>query len=224
MKVFRRLSFCRFNKSMIRVLIVDDIKILCQGLELTLKQDNEIEVIGAARNGKEAFEICKNELPDVVLMDMRMPEYDGAYAIELIKETYPQIKILVFTTFDDEDTVNIALSSGADGYILKEMEDDVIISAVRCIYFGVNVFGSTVFSMVKNVTKYKQNKQGTVDITQRELKILSYISKGYNNKQISEELYLAEGTVRNGISKLLDKLELKDRTQLAVYAVKNGIE
>lgn len=208
---------------MIRVLIVDDIKILCQGLHVTLKQDNEIEVIGEVYNGKEAVEICEKELPDVVLMDMRMPEYDGAYATRIIKKKHPQIKILVLTTFDDEETVKAALQSGADGYILKEMEDEMIISSVKSVYHGVNVLGNTIFSMMKDSTNGLQDCEKTPEITTREKELLTYISKGYNNKEIAETLHLAEGTIRNSISKLLEKLQLKDRTQLAIYAVKNGI-
>lgn len=208
---------------MIRVLIVDDVKILCQGLSVTLKQDREIEVIGEVYNGKDAVAFCDKEQPDIVLMDMRMPEYDGAYATSMIKKKHPDIKVLVLTTFDDEETVKAALQSGADGYILKEMEDEIIISSVKSVYHGVNVLGNTVFSMMKESAKESQSCAENKDINKRERELLVFISKGYNNKEIAQKLSLAEGTVRNGISKLLEKLELKDRTQLAIYAVKNGI-
>ncbi len=209
---------------MIRVLIVDDIKILCQGLEVTLKKDNEIEVIGMVHNGKAAVEFCQRQLPDVVLMDMRMPDYDGAYATQMIKKDYPQVKILVLTTFDDEKTIKDALASGADGYILKEMEDDMIISSVKSTYHGVKVLGNTVFSVIKNASGGFEKRKEISNISDRDRDILRYVSKGYNNKEIADKLYLAEGTVRNGISRLLEKLQLKDRTQLAIFALKNGIE
>ena len=208
---------------MIRVLIVDDMKILCQGLKVTLNQSREIDVVGEAYNGKDAVTICKVKQPDVILMDMHMPDYDGAYATSIIKKEYPNIKILVLTTFDDEETVKTALQSGADGYILKEMDDEMIISSVKSVYYGVNVLGNTIFSLMKDSIDGIQSCKEKLNITQREYEFLLYVSKGYSNKEIAEILCLAEGTVRNAISKLLEKFQLKDRTQLAVYAVKNGI-
>lgn len=209
---------------MIRVLIVDDVRILCQGLEVILKQDEDISVIGMVYDGREAVEACGRLKPDVVLMDMRMPEYDGAYATKRIKEKYKEIKVLVLTTFDDTETVKKALDSGADGYILKEAEDEKIISSIKSIYHGVTVLGNSVFQQMKDGVK--EESRSILDdfgMTDRECEMLSYIAKGYNNKEIAVKLHLAEGTVRNNISKLLEKLKLKDRTQLAVYAVKNGI-
>lgn len=210
---------------MIKVLIVDDIKILCQGLEVILKQESDIEVLGMAYNGKQAVEACDKLKPDVVLMDMRMPEYDGEYATKIIKERFPNIKVLILTTFDDEETVNRALSSGADGYILKESEDEKVISSIKSVYHGVTVLGNSVFQQMRgNIKEADKENQISLDITEREREILSYIARGYSNKEIAAELHLAEGTLRNGISRLLEKLKLKDRTQLAVYAVKNGID
>lgn len=210
---------------MIRVLIVDDIKILCNGLNAALKQDSDIEVVGMVYDGRQAIEACGSLKPDVVLMDMRMPEYDGAYATKKIKEKYQEIKVLILTTFDDTDTVQKALASGADGYILKEAEDEKIISSIKSVYHGVTVLGNSVFQQVKkSVKELKSSIPDHLNITKRECEMLSYIAKGYNNREIATKLHLAEGTVRNNISRLLEKLKLKDRTQLAVYAVKNGID
>ena len=111
---------------MIKVLIADDIQILRQGLAAILVRDPEIQVAGLAANGREALELCEKHQPDVVLMDMRMPEYDGSWGIRQIKQQFPRIRVLVLTTFDDDETVEAALSSGADGYILKEMEDEKV--------------------------------------------------------------------------------------------------
>ena len=117
---------------MIKAVIADDIQILRQGLRAILEQDKDIQVVGLAADGREAWQLCRKHRPDVVLMDMRMPEYDGSYGITRIKEDYPDIKVLVLTTFDDRETVDAAVGSGADGYILKEMEDDKVIpSAVK---------------------------------------------------------------------------------------------
>ncbi len=215
-----------------KVLIADDIMILRQGLKAVLEQDAEIEVVTLAENGKEAFEKCKVYRPDVVLMDMHMPDYDGAYGISAIKEYYPEIKVLVLTTFDDEETIRKALDSGADGYILKEMEDEKVIASVKSVYVGMNIFGGDVYRVMKsrmNQVEESTQKKGVSQeeqqcFTARELDIIKLVAQGYDNKDIATKLFLAEGTVRNNISRVLDKLSLKDRTQLAVYAVKHGMD
>ncbi len=215
----------------IKVLIADDIMILRQGLRAVLEQDEDIQVVALAENGKEAFEKCKVFRPDVVMMDMRMPEYDGAYGIQAIKEQCPDVKVLVLTTFDDEETINKALSSGADGYILKEMEDAKVIASVKSVYSGISVFGDGVYRVMRKqmeeagqAIKQETAQDENTILTARELDVVKLVAQGYDNKEIAAELYLAEGTVRNQISKILEKLELKDRTQLAVYAVKHGLD
>ena len=214
---------------MIKVLIADDLSMLRQGIQVILEQDSDIEVCALASNGKEAFELCGEHRPDVVLMDMRMPEFDGAYGTQKIKEAYPDTRVLVLTTFDDEETVAEAMGSGADGYILKEMDNVKIIQSVKAVSSGINVFGPNVYSGIqKKITEIpKQNCQPNNDavseLSPRELEIMVLIAEGLDNKNIASKLFLAEGTVRNNISRMLDKLGLKDRTQLAVYAVKNNI-
>ncbi len=213
----------------IKVLIADDIMILRQGLKAVLEQDEEIEVVSLAQNGKEAFEKCKIHRPDVVLMDMRMPDYDGAFGIRSIKENCPGIKVLVLTTFDDDETIEKAVQSGADGYILKELEDAKVISSVKSVYDGMSIFGSRIYQVMKS--KMDQPAAAAPvdtgiaeELTDREKDVLRLVAKGYDNKEISAELYLAEGTVRNLVSRLLEKLDRKDRTQLAIYAVKHGLD
>lgn len=213
----------------IKVLIADDIMILRQGLKAVLEQDPELQVVALAENGKEALEKCKVYRPDVVMMDMRMPDYDGAYGIRAIKEQLPDIRVLVLTTFDDEETIEKAVSSGADGYILKEMEDAKVIASVKSVYAGMSIFGSGVYQVMKKQMEAGPSRQQPADaeesgLTPRELDVVKLVAQGYDNKEIATELYLAEGTVRNQISKILEKLELKDRTQLAVYAVKHGLD
>lgn len=217
----------------IKVIIADDIMILRQGLKAVLEQDEQIEVVALAENGKEAFEKSRVYKPDVVLMDMRMPDFDGAYGICAIKEAESQVRVLVLTTFDDEETIGRALESGADGYILKEMEDAEVISAVKGVYGGLNIFGGEVYRTMQGKMAQKQETAPsgsrpyageTPSFTDRERDILRLVAQGCDNKEIAGLLYLAEGTVRNQVSRLLDKLSLKDRTQLAVYAVKHGLD
>lgn len=210
---------------MIRVVVADDIRILRQGLAAILGRTGELEVAGLAADGKEAWELCRDQKPDVVLMDMRMPEYDGSWGIRRIKEDFPEIKILVLTTFDDTETVQAAVESGADGYVLKEMEDDRLIQSVKAVYAGIRVFGDRVFEeMRRQMAQAKKRPEKIEGITEREREVMRCVARGMDNKEIAAELFLAEGTVRNHISRLLEKLKLKDRTQLAVFTVKNQLD
>ena len=210
---------------MIRVVIADDIQILRLGLKAILSQDPQIQVTGLAANGKEALDLCKEQAPQVVLMDMRMPEYDGSWGISRIKEDFPKVRILVLTTFDDARTVQAAVDSGADGYVLKEMEDHRLIQSVKAVAAGIRVFGDSVFEGMRRQMASAKGKPDKVEgITDRERDIMRCVARGMDNKEIAAELFLAEGTVRNHISRLLDKLKLKDRTQLAVFTVKNQLD
>lgn len=207
---------------MIKVIIADDVQILRSGLRAVLSSDNDIKVVGEASDGKEAYEMSVRLQPDVVLMDMRMPEHDGGYGTRKIKDMLPNVKVLVLTTFDDKETVDRAISSGADGYILKEMDNDKIINSIKAVAGGINVFCDNIFRSIKKDVMVQQDAKN-FDLTDREIEFLRLICDGFDNKEIASKLFLAEGTVRNGISRLLEKLKLKDRTQLAVFAIKNNI-
>lgn len=207
---------------MISVIIADDVKILRTGLKAVLSGDSEINVVGEASDGKEAYEMSIRLRPDVVLMDMRMPDYDGGYGTRKIKDTLPDIKVLVLTTFDDKETVDKAIASGADGYILKEMDNDKIINSIKAVSGGINVFCNNIFRSIKKDVVVQQDAKN-FDLTDREIDFIRLICEGYDNREIASKLFLAEGTVRNGISRLLEKLGMKDRTQLAVFAIKNNI-
>ena len=207
---------------MINVILADDVKILRAGLKAVLVNDNDINVVGEASDGKEAYEMCVRLKPDVVLMDMRMPDYDGGYGTRKIKDTLPDIKVLVLTTFDDKETVEKAISSGADGYILKEMDNDKIINSIKAVAGGINVFCDNIFRSIKKDVLLQQDAKN-FDLSERDVNILRLICDGFDNKEIASQLFLAEGTVRNSVSKLLEKLNVKDRTQLAVFAIKNNL-
>ncbi len=210
------------HDKIIKVIIADDVQILRTGLKAVLSQDDSINVVGEAVNGKEAYELSVRLKPDVVLMDMRMPDYDGGCGTRLIKKKLNSVKVLVLTTFDDKETVEKAMSSGADGYILKEMDNEQIINSIKAVAGGINVFCDNVFQSIKKDSTIQQNPKN-FDLTEREIDFLRLICDGCDNKEIAAQLFLAEGTVRNGISRLLEKLKLKDRTQLAVFAIKNNI-
>jgi DNA-binding NarL/FixJ family response regulator len=204
---------------LIKVIIADDDDIFRNGLKIIIEQDKDIKVCGLAGDGNAAYNLCKSENPDIVLMDMQMPYCDGSDATFKIKQEFPNIKVLVLTTFDDKATVSKALTSGADGYVLKDVDENKIINAIKSTLLNINVFGKSVFDNLKN--KLINNSAPAVKLTNRETELLVNVAKGLSNKEIAKTMFLSEGTVRNNISALLLKLKLRDRTQLAVYAVKN---
>lgn len=206
---------------MIKILLADDVQILRAGLKAVIAGDSELKVVGEAANGKEALAMAVRLHPDVVLMDMRMPDFDGSYGTRQIKQALPDVKVLVLTTFDDQETVDRAIAAGADGYILKEMDNDKIVSSIRAVAGGMTVFCDNIFRSIKKTVVQASPKD--FGLTERETDFIRLICEGADNKEIAATLYLAEGTVRNGISRLLEKLHLKDRTQLAVFAIKNNI-
>jgi DNA-binding NarL/FixJ family response regulator len=213
----------------IKVLIVDDNIILRSGLKTIIQQEQDIKVVGCARNGKEALELCDKLLPDLVLMDIKMPVYDGVEGTKLIKEKHKEIKIIMLTTFDDEEYITKALINGADGYILKDIGDQELINVIKNTAKGFVVVQQSVLRDIRNkyetAIKMKNVRNITIDInlTNREKSIIKLIVDGKKNKEIAKELYLAEGSVRNIISSVLEKLKLQDRTQLAVFAIKNNL-
>lgn len=215
---------------MIKVLLVDDQDILVEGLKLILGMEQDIEIVGTANNGKKAYEACKWKKPDVVLMDIQMPELNGVEATSIIKKDFPDIKIIVLTTFNDDQYIYDALKNGASGYLLKDTSPSEIAKAVRTVYNGGALIQSEV--AVKVIDKFSQLANKTVDknidpkvelLTEREIEILRLIAEGKNNKEIADELFLSQGTVKNHITRTLIKLDLRDRTQLAVFALKNDL-
>lgn len=215
---------------MIKVLLVDDQDILVEGLKLILGMEEDIEITGTANNGKKAYEACKWNRPDVVLMDIQMPEWNGVEATLKIKHDFPEVKVIVLTTFNDDQYIYDALKNGASGYLLKDASPSEIAKAIRTVYKGGALIQSEV--AVKVIDKFSQLANETVDknkdkrvelLTEREIEILRLIAEGKNNQEISEELFLSQGTVKNHITRVLIKLDLRDRTQLAVFTIKNNI-
>ncbi len=213
---------------MIKVLLVDDQDILIQGLKLILGAEEDIEISGTANNGKKAYEACKWNKPDVVLMDIQMPEVNGVEATAMIKKDFPNIKIIVLTTFNDDQYIYDALKNGASGYLLKDTSPSEIAKAVRTVFNGGALIQSEV--AVKVIEKFSQLAKDTVDkptdpkvelLTEREIEICRLIAEGKSNQEIAEELFLSQGTVKNHITRVLIKLDLRDRTQLAVFTIKN---
>lgn len=205
-----------------KVLIVDDDALIREGLELLLGIEPDFQVVGTASNGQEAFEICRKEKPDVVLMDIRMPVMDGVLGTKLIKSHFKDVKVVILTTFKDDEYIKEALKTGAEGYILKNQPADSIMESLRVVNKGNIVLERQVANALSSMLKEdKKAEPEHLDISQRELEILKLVGEGLSNREIARKLYLSEGTTRNYVTGLLEKLGLRDRTQLAIFYIRN---
>lgn len=206
----------------VKVLIVDDDALIRDSLAILFKLEDDFEVVGTASNGKDAFEKCGQGNPDIVLMDVRMPVMDGVLGTKLIKEHFKDIKVVILTTFKDDEYIMEAVKNGAEGYILKNQSSDSIIESLRTVASGNKVFERNVADALTTMLKEEKKKPDiNINLTEREMDILSLVAEGLSNKEISEKLFLSDGTVRNYVTNLLEKLNLRDRTQLAIFYLKN---
>lgn len=211
---------------MVRVMIVDDQAIVRQGLKVMLEQDENIKVTQEAENGQEAIAILeKNHLIDVILMDVRMPVMNGMEATRTIKSRWPEVKIIILTTFNDEQYAMETLKDGASGFLLKTADSKQLIRAVySALNDGMPIHEDVTAKVIPNLMKREEEKVEIPEyLTDRELAIIKRVGEGKTNKEIAEELFISVGTVKNHISAILQKLELRDRTQLAIFAVKHHL-
>ena len=212
----------------IKVMLVDDEQLIRSGLKIMLETYPDIEVIHQAGNGREAFECCQIEVPDVVLMDIRMPVSTGIEGTKLIKEAYPEVKIVMVTTFQDTEYIVEAMQYGASGYLLKDSSYEAIYDGIKVALSGKVVMDATVSEKLvmqpkAQTTTNQQTDISSLGLTEREIELIRLVSQGLNNKEISEALFLSEGTVKNNISTILSKLALRDRTQLVIFAYDHHI-
>ena len=200
----------------IKVIIVDDSDFVRDGMRIILSVDEEFQVLGCAKNGKEALELAIKEKADVILMDIQMPEMDG---IEATKEIVRRKlgKVLILTTFDDDELVEKALKNGADGYLIKNHTPDQLKQMIKSVFHGVNIIDEKIFSKFTDMGIKSSSNFDSSIFTTRELDIILAISEGLSNKEIAEKLFISEGTVKNHISTILEKGGLSHRTQVAVY-------
>src|SRR5690625_2853836 len=207
---------------MIRVVVVDDHEIVRKGLIAFLQTDPAIDVIGEAGSGQEGEKIVKNMQPDVVLMDLMMENGTGIEATKAIIAQYPQIRIIILTSYYDDEQVFPAIEAGAFSYILKTSSATEIADAIKKAAAGENVIEPKVAG--KMMTNFRREKRKLhEDLTDRELEVLICIGNGMTNQEISEKLYIGIKTVKTHVSNILSKLEVHDRTQAAVYAHKNQL-
>ncbi len=214
----------------IKILIADDQELIRQSLQIILSNEPDFTVTENAANGLEVIRSVRRERPDVILMDIRMPEMDGVVCTQIIKENYPDIKIIILTTFDDDEYVFNALKFGASGYLLKGISIEELTKAIRKVYQGNAMINEDIASKV--VRLFSRMAQGSFSIQvdekqsqelkESEWEIIVQVGRGYSNKEIASTLNLSEGTVRNNLSHILSKLGLRDRTQLAIWAVQTG--
>lgn len=211
---------------MITVLLVDDQRLIRDGLKTMIDLEEDMKAIGEAVNGNEAFEQYVALQPDVVLMDIRMPDVDGVAGTRLIKQRSDAAKVIILTTFDDDDYVREAMKEGADGYLLKDMPADEIIDCIRTANKGGAVMPPHITA--KLLQDYKQQLTGSglakkweneMIWTVREKEVIQLIGVGKTNREISEELFISEGTVKNYVSRITAKMNFRDRTQIAIYAI-----
>lgn len=210
---------------MIKVAIADDQRLLRESLAYILDNDEEIHVVDGASNGEEALDLCKRLSPDIILMDIEMPIMDGVSATKKIKEKYPNIKVIVLTTFENADNIMESFIVGADGYIVKNINHEDLVLTVKCVASGLCVIHQSVKEIMinrfKGLSEYKSKYQDK--LSEKDIDIIKLIATGKSNKEIAVQLNYSEGTIKNNVSKILEKLEMADRMQIAIFAIENGI-
>ena len=212
----------------IRVLVVDDHALFRRGLQMVLEQEPDIEVVGEAGDGAEAVSSAVDNVPDIVLMDVRMPRRGGIDACSAIKEIVPSAKIIMLTISDEEGDLYDAIKAGAMGYLLKEISIEEVASSIRAVYGGQSLISPSMAS--KLISEFASMRRGderasvpAPRLTDRELEVLKLVAKGLANRDIGKQLYISENTVKNHIRNILEKLQLHSRIQAVAYALREKI-
>lgn len=212
----------------IKILVVDDQKLIREGLKVLLEMEESFTVIGEASNGEEAVNLYIKLRPDIVLMDIQMPIMNGVHAIKKIKEIDESAKIIILTTFDDDQYVFDGLKSGAMGYILKDISSEKLSDTIRTIYKGGALIEPSITKKIlSEISKIEKAPKGDTflleELSSREKEILSLIAKGYTNQEIADKLFLSVGTIKNYVTNILQKMEVKDRTEAVIKAKDLGL-
>ncbi|MFN8654887.1 MAG: response regulator transcription factor [Candidatus Obscuribacterales bacterium] len=212
---------------MIRLLLVDDQALVRQGLATLLALEEDFEIVGQASQGTEAVQLAESLKPDVILMDIRMPQTDGVSATKQIVGKMPQTKVLVLTTFDDDEYIVQAMQAGASGYLLKDLPSEQLASAVRAVHQGYTQLGPTITTKIisrlnSGGQQPEPSKASLAELfTGRELEVLQLLGQGKSNKEIAQKLFITEGTVKNHITRILSQLNVRSRTEAALWAQQN---
>jgi DNA-binding NarL/FixJ family response regulator len=207
---------------MIRILIADDQDLFRQGLTAMLSIEPDLEIVGSATHGQEAIDLAKSLQPEVILMDVRMPICDGVQATREIHQHYPWMRILVLTTFDDDEYIFQSLQVGALGYLLKRTPASEIAAAIRLVAQGYSQLGPTIaLKVFAQLQPPARPERPIGDLSKREIDVLKLVGAGQNNQEIAQALYLSEGTIKNHVTQILSKMNLRDRVQAALWAQKH---
>ena len=215
--------------NLIRVLLVDDQRLMRDGLRTLIELETDLDIAGEAEDGLQAVTAYRNLGPDIVLMDVRMPNLNGVEATRRIKADWPEANILILTTFDDDEYIFEGLRAGASGYLLKDVSGKELADAIRTVANGGTLIAPSVARKV--VSEFARLKPAPKDVaealpdplSEREVEILKVLAQGHTNKEIAEQLYLAEGTVKNYVTSILQKIGARDRTQAAIRARELGV-
>ncbi|MCR5054537.1 MAG: response regulator transcription factor [Lachnospiraceae bacterium] len=216
---------------MIKILIADDQELIRQSLKMMLSGVDDFEVTGTVSNGTDVIRSVRENKPDVILMDVRMPKMDGVVCTQVIKENSPEIKIIILTTFDDDEYVFNAIKNGASGYLLKGVSFEELTEAIRKVYNGTAIINDDIANKVLRLFSEMARSKDSMEVDDKlldeikdsEWDIIDGLVQGLSNKEIANKLNFSEGTVRNSLSIILNKLGMKNRTQLAIWAVQSDV-
>ncbi len=210
---------------MIRLIIADDQALVRDGLKMIIDLEDDFKVLALAADGQEAINLTQKLIPDLILMDINMPNISGIEATRKIKALYPSVRILVLTTYDGGTWIQDAIDAGADGYLLKDTRREELVQAIRGTVEGKNYIDPNVAGKIfKNLSTPAAAPEWVSSLNERELGVLRLVGQGMSNAKISEMMFLSEGTIRNYVSSVLEKLDVQDRTQAAILAVKHGLD
>ncbi|WMT40459.1 response regulator transcription factor [Paenibacillus sp. D2_2] len=217
---------------MIKAAIVEDQEILRKSLKIVIENISDIEIVGTAENGEEAIDLCERENLDVLLMDIQMPVMDGVKATEEIKKRWPNIKVIILTTFQDVTHVLNALNAGAEGYILKAVDPEFLVQGIKMVYHGGSlipqqlakeVFGQIQSNNNTHMDHDPKSMNHPYDLNHQEIKVLKCLTQGLSNKDISEKMFLSMGTVKNYVSTIYSKLNVKNRSSAIIKAMEESL-
>jgi len=205
----------------IQVMLVDDHNVVRSGLATFLRAYDDLELVGEAKNGLEALNLCRKKKPDVILMDLMMPEMDGIAATRAILADYPDIKIIAMTSFEEEELVQGVLAAGAISYLLKNVSSDELAAAIRAAFLGRSTLSPEAATALIHATR--PTKQPSFDLTEREREVLNLVVQGHSNQQIADAMVISVATVKAHISSILSKLQVSSRAEAIAYAIKHKI-
>jgi NarL family two-component system response regulator LiaR len=209
------------NFQTIQVLLVDDHNVVRSGLATFLRAYEDLELVGEARNGMEALQLCRQKQPDVILMDLIMPEMDGIAATRAILQDYPDVKIIAMTSFEEEELVHGVLAAGAISYLLKNVTSDELAAAIRAAFLGQSTLAPEAARVLVHGTR--PPKHSLFELTERERQVLHLVVQGHSNQQIADYLVVTVATVKAHISNILSKLQVSSRAEAIAYAIKHKL-